>query len=258
MNRILVLLGIGLLLCSSAAADPEAVIQPEIGEMIGPVSAIVGVTDNPAGLAVRSGPTAEAPVMGYLAPGTKIQALNEFVNGSVRLREPFAGGWTQIAPLEPQGARAIVGSVDYPEGCLRIRSGPSTGSPKVGCAALGSKLELTGIWSQNNWAQVAGPVPGWVTASQISSVIKPPSTRHVGSSGPIVTNHVIVTHPRVVTTPVYPTINVPYVYPDYVYGGSYYGGYGGRRRYYGPGISIGVGHGGWGHGHYGGGHGHHH
>ena len=257
MNRILVLLGIGLLLGSSAAADPESVIQPEIGELIGPVSAMVGATDNPAGLAVRSGPTAEAPVMGYLAPGTKIKALNEFVDGSVRLREPFAGGWTQIASLEPQGARAIVASVDYPEGCLRIRSGPSTSSPKVGCATLGSKLELTGIWSQNNWAQVAGPVPGWVTASQISSVIKPPGTRHVGVSVPIVTSHVIVTHPRVVATPVYPSINVPYVYPDYVYGGSYYGGYGGRRRYYGPSIGIGVGHG-WGHGHYGGHGGHHH
>ena len=188
----------------------------------------------------------------YLATGTRVKAINDFVNGWVRLSEPYAGGWTQIASLNPLGAPAIVASVDYPDGCLRIRSGPSTSFPKVGCAPLGSRLELTGIWSQSGWAQVAGPVPGWVTASQISSSIKPPGTQRpvVIHSGPTVTTPVIVSPPSVVTVPVYPEVPSPTCTPVMLTAASVYGGriHHGHRFYGAPGgVHVNVGHG-WGHG----------
>lgn len=75
--------------------------------------------------------------------------------------------------LKPSGGEATVASVDKPDLCLRIRSGPSSSFDKVGCAELGQKLELTGIWSSRNWAQVQQPVSGWVYAGQIESDLHP-------------------------------------------------------------------------------------
>lgn len=71
-------------------------------------------------------------------------------------------------PGAPAGMEATVTRVDQPEQCLRVRQGPGTNYAKVGCAAHGAKLSLTGV-VKNNWAEVRTPVAGWVTASQIDA-----------------------------------------------------------------------------------------
>jgi hypothetical protein len=69
---------------------------------------------------------------------------------------------------------AIVIGVDHPENCLRIRKGPSTSYEQIGCAKIGEKLRLTGVFSSDNrWAQLAGN--GWVFACQIKTDVKPPN-----------------------------------------------------------------------------------
>ncbi len=70
-------------------------------------------------------------------------------------------------PSTAAAATAVVVSVDRPEGCLRIRGGPSTGAAVVGCADMGSIVRLTGAWTNNNWAEVSRPVRGWVWGPQI-------------------------------------------------------------------------------------------
>ncbi|MEW6349542.1 MAG: ankyrin repeat domain-containing protein [Thermodesulfobacteriota bacterium] len=64
--------------------------------------------------------------------------------------------------------QATVTKIDRPEGCLRIRSGPSTITQKIGCASMGDNLVLSGV-VQKGWAQVEFPVKGWVFGSQVSS-----------------------------------------------------------------------------------------
>lgn len=44
----------------------------------------------------------------------------------------------------------------------------------MGCARRGAQLRLTGVWSENNWAEVRSPAQGWVYAGQIESNLKPP------------------------------------------------------------------------------------
>jgi hypothetical protein len=68
---------------------------------------------------------------------------------------------------------AVVVGVDSPEGCLRIRTGPSTSAPIIGCAELGSRLRLTGVWS-DRWAEIARPIRGWVYGPQIQGPAVPP------------------------------------------------------------------------------------
>jgi uncharacterized protein YraI len=138
-----------------------------------------------------------------------------------------------------QSGPARVVSVDGPEMCLRVRSGPGVSHPVVGCAAMGARLVLTGVWSNNNWAEINGPVRGWVSGSQIRMLV------------------VATTPPP---APVEYDVSVPSTYyygPAYVYGpywnryyrrhGPYYRrGYGphygnGRGYYRGPGVAVGVG-----------------
>lgn len=85
--------------------------------------------------------------------------------------------WMSLAPGSAlaQSYEAVVVGVDYPEGCLRIRSGPSTSAAIIGCASLGETLALTGLWS-GVWAQIVGPIPGWVYGPQIDSGYEPPVT----------------------------------------------------------------------------------
>jgi hypothetical protein len=54
-------------------------------------------------------------------------------------------------PNTAAAATAVVVSVDHPEGCLRIRSAPSTSAAVVGCVERGSTLRLTGAWTRSNW-----------------------------------------------------------------------------------------------------------
>ncbi|MBI4962736.1 MAG: SH3 domain-containing protein [Desulfomonile tiedjei] len=63
---------------------------------------------------------------------------------------------------------AVVTSVDRPDNCLRIRSGPNKSHQLVGCAALGEKMMVTGM-VRNGWVQVQSPVQGWVFGRQIKA-----------------------------------------------------------------------------------------
>jgi hypothetical protein len=67
-----------------------------------------------------------------------------------------------------EGLQAIVTKVDRPEQCLRIRTGPSIQTEKIGCASMGDKLVLSGV-TQRGWAQAEFPVRGWVSGSQVAS-----------------------------------------------------------------------------------------
>jgi uncharacterized protein YraI len=69
---------------------------------------------------------------------------------------------------------AVVRKVDLPDGCLCIRKGPSPSSEKVGCAALGERLVMTGLRSANNWVELSEPGKGWVYANHISAKSLPP------------------------------------------------------------------------------------
>ena len=94
------------------------------------------------------------------------------------LTVPLVVAILMFAPFLSSGATAqeyaaVVVGVDSPEGCLRIRSGPSTATPIIGCSELGSKLRLTGIWS-GRWAEVSRPIRGWVYGPQIETDYVPP------------------------------------------------------------------------------------
>ncbi len=65
------------------------------------------------------------------------------------------------------GCDAWVASIDQPENCLRVRSGPGTWFQIIGCARFGETLTLSGLWTQNNWAEVVAPVRGWVLGTQL-------------------------------------------------------------------------------------------
>ncbi len=70
---------------------------------------------------------------------------------------------------------ATVQSIDQPEGCLRLRKGPSSSTEQVGCAQKGERLQLTGQWSRDGrWLELADG--GWVFAGQVQSDLKPPRT----------------------------------------------------------------------------------
>jgi hypothetical protein len=146
------------------------------GDNVGIVSGTIAKGDSERGLTVRATPSATGAPMAWLPVGTKVHGSATFKNGYVKIEVPVKGGWVPMSFLTPEGGEGVVSRVDQPDMCLRIRSGPSTSHEKVGCAGMGQKLELTGIFSSNGWAQVAGPTAGWVTASQIESSIKPLGT----------------------------------------------------------------------------------
>ncbi|MBI4964526.1 MAG: SH3 domain-containing protein [Desulfomonile tiedjei] len=141
---------------------------------------------------------------------------------------------------------AVVVSIDRPENCLRVRSGPGTSYPIVGCVRMGERLQLTGAWSQNNWAEIDLPAKGWVTGSQIRRsatvyvpgvVVPAPAVTYVEPS-PVVRTYV--------RTPYYPYRRYGYG----VYGGPGVGvrvGPGGGVAVRAGGVAVGVGpRGGWG------------
>ena len=79
-----------------------------------------------------------------------------------------------IRPLTPtpvSGSATVIG-VDEPEKCLRIRSGPDKSYEIIGCAKAGDQLNITGVWTSNNWAQLASK--GWVYGPQIKTDSRPP------------------------------------------------------------------------------------
>lgn len=170
MITLRMMLGVAFLLPVSGAFGMQI-----LGDNIGIISAVVAAADAERGLTVRTSPLAESPAQAFLPVGTRVKGYATFKNGYVKIEDPFKGGWIRLDHLQPVGGAGTVTRVDQPELCLRIRSGPATSYDKVGCAELGRQLELTGLWSRNNWAQLSKPVSGWVTASQIASDLKPTS-----------------------------------------------------------------------------------
>ncbi len=177
------LASIGLLAAGFLAMAPAALQADQFfGPDVGIISATVEKTDSERGLAIRSTPSAQGAPKAYLPVGTEVKGYAAFQNGYVKLLSPMEGGWLSMSHLKPVGGEATVASVDKPDLCLRIRGGPASSYDKVGCAELGSKLELTGFWSAGNWAQVKTPVSGWVYAKQIDSDLMPPTTTTYASS----------------------------------------------------------------------------
>ncbi|MGO9572117.1 MAG: SH3 domain-containing protein [Desulfomonilaceae bacterium] len=74
---------------------------------------------------------------------------------------------------QPKGGVAAVVGVDEPENCLRIRSGPGNSYDVIGCANMGEQLNITGVWTSNDWAQLADN--GWVYGPQIQTDLRPPN-----------------------------------------------------------------------------------
>ena len=72
-----------------------------------------------------------------------------------------------MAFLKPKGGEGTVAAVDKPDLCLVIRKGPYSSYEKIGCAELGQKLKLSGVWSSTNWARLEDG--GWVDASKIQT-----------------------------------------------------------------------------------------
>ncbi len=77
---------------------------------------------------------------------------------------------------QPKGGVAAVIGIDQPENCLRIRSGPGNSYDVIGCANMGEQLNITGVWTSDDWAQLAGG--GWVYGPQIRTNLRPPRTAY--------------------------------------------------------------------------------
>lgn len=168
MTVLAVLSGILVILAWGSALGAQF-----FGDNVGIISGKVEKGDSEKGLTIRSTASSSGAPMGWLTVGTKVHGSATFTNGYVKIEVPVKGGWVPMSFLTPEGGEAVVARIDSPEMCLRIRSGPSTSHEKVGCAEMGQKIELTGLWSTNGWAQVSQPTAGWVTGSQIESAVKP-------------------------------------------------------------------------------------
>gem|GEM_PF-1991876 len=83
---------------------------------------------------------------------------------------------TGVQAPQPKGGVATVIRVDQPDNCLRIRSGPGNSYDVIDCANMGDQLNITGVWTSNNWAQLAGA--GWVYGPQIQTDLRPPQAAY--------------------------------------------------------------------------------
>ncbi len=97
------------------------------------------------------------------------------------------GGQTGQAP-QPVGGIATVIGVDQPENCLRIRSGPGNSYDVIGCANMGDQLQITGVWTSNDWAQLADN--SWVYGPQVQTDLRPPRTAYSRSPNYVATQEV--------------------------------------------------------------------
>jgi hypothetical protein len=111
---------------------------------------------------------------------------------------------------QPKGGVATVIGVDQPDNCLRIRSGPGNSYDVIGCANMGEQLNITGVWTSNDWAQLADNA--WVYGPQIETDLRPPRAAYSQIPSYVVTEEV---------TPDY--YNWSYL-PDYGYDTYWYGG----------------------------------
>jgi hypothetical protein len=90
---------------------------------------------------------------------------------------------------QPVGGVATVIGVDQPENCLRIRSGPGNNYDVIGCANMGEQLNITGVWTSNDWAQLADNA--WVYGPQIQTDLRPPPAAYYKIPSYVVTEEVI-------------------------------------------------------------------
>ena len=98
------------------------------------------------------------------------------------------GGPTGGQVPQPVGGIATVAGVDQPDNCLRIRSGPGNSYDVIGCANMGEQLKITGVWTSNDWAQLADN--SWVYGPQIQTDLRPPRTAYSKSPSYVVTQEV--------------------------------------------------------------------
>ncbi len=212
------------------------------GQAFGIIAGTVEKADTPRGLSVRAQPSASSPAVGYLPVGTEIRACNDFKNPWVRLQGPFPNGWVNMANLHPKGGEAAVAAVDAPDQCLVIRKGPDSSYEKAGCATLGEKLQLSGVWSINNFARLESG--GWVDGTKISTDLMTCDMPPVADAEP----EEAAPAPQPYTEYVPPTDGSAYTCaPSYDFGTygvpSYFGPYGAFGFYPGwfPGVSVIVG-----------------
>jgi hypothetical protein len=111
---------------------------------------------------------------------------------------------------QPMGGVATVMGVDQPDNCLRIRSGPGNSYDIIGCAIMGQPLNITGVWTSNDWAQLADN--GWVYGPQIQTDLRPPPAAYSQPQS------------YAVVEDVYPIYNDMTYLPDYGYTTYWYGG----------------------------------
>ncbi len=114
---------------------------------------------------------------------------------------------------QPQGGVATVIGVDQPDNCLRIRSGPGNSYEVIGCAEMGQQLNITGVWTSNDWAQLADN--GWVYGPQIQTDLRPPQAALSEPQQTVVVQDVPPFY--------YNTYDFGYL-PDYGYSTYWYGG----------------------------------
>lgn len=114
---------------------------------------------------------------------------------------------------QPKGGVATVVGVDQPENCLRVRSGPGSSYEIIGCANLGDQLNITGVWTSNDWAQLADN--GWVYGPQIQTDLRPPVAALSQSPSYSATEYPVYTEDYYVND---------YYLPDYGYTSYWYGG----------------------------------
>ncbi len=94
---------------------------------------------------------------------------------NVKNSQPRVPNKTQTMHLQtpsPVGGNATVIGVDEPEKCLRVRSGPGKEYEVIDCIKAGDRLKITGVWTSNNWAQLANK--GWVYGPQVKTDARPP------------------------------------------------------------------------------------
>lgn len=164
--RNLVATGLLAAVLTAAMAAP-GLVGKAWSQAFGMIAATVETADDSRGLTIRSEPSESATVVGYLPVGTEIRACNDFRANWARLQSPPPGGWVNMVNLKPKGGEGSVVAVDESDQCLAIRKGPGSSYERVGCAVLGQKLKLSGIWSENNFAQLESG--DWLDGSKIST-----------------------------------------------------------------------------------------
>ena len=62
---------------------------------------------------------------------------------------------------------------------LCVRKTPTRSSEKAGCVNVGAEITLNGFWTEDGWAQVIKPYPGWVRADKLDANNIPDKKRGV-------------------------------------------------------------------------------